>query len=740
MRIRAVGSVLLAFAAVFITLEVNSYTRKSATWDEPIHLTSGYAALAAQDYRVDPTHPPFIRVWAALPGWLADRPTVDTDAIERASLPGWLTDAYTFAHRFLYVDNDADRLLYAGRFMVVLLGVLLGGLLFCWVNEWLGLVPAVCALALYTVEPNLAAHATLVTTDLGVTCFMFGTVYLLWRTCRQCTGPNVAGLTACFALAIVTKFTAVLLVPIVLLLLAWAVYRRGMPPATAAGIVGVIAATTFVTIWAAYGFRYNPSATGSWSFHFNGTDIARGAPALAAVVGWVDSHQLFPNAFTEGLLFSQTAALELGAYLAGRISLDGWWYYFPLAFLIKTPLSLLGLVGIGTCLAVKRSNGGAAGVLPFVVVPVAVFMAAAMSGDINIGLRHILPIYPFALLIAAAAVARLIAMGRTGRAVVATIGVIALAEFVSVYPHNLTFFNQLVGGPSNGFRYLADSNLAWGQNLKPLKRWMDRNGVSHINLAYFGQADPEYYMIDCTYLPGSPTFALESVARPQLPGYVAISATVLTGVYLQPQWRVFYKPFTDMTPVAVIGNSIHVYWVERWPEAAPPQTDDDVEARRVLADTLLFGMGWPTLALSHYREYLERRPDEPGAVVNAGVALASMGEGEEAIKTFRRAVALAPRNGVAQLTLARALFAAGDLMGAEEHGQQAVVLIPRDPAAHDLLGRIRAVQGDFRAAAGFFEHALELDPNYSDARDHLELLAARSSAGPARRRAARGTG
>lgn len=714
--------VLLAFAVSFIALEVNAYTRKSATWDEPIHLTSGYAALTEQDYRVDPTHPPFVRMWAALPLWLTDRPAMDTGAIERASVPAWLTDAYAFAHRFLYVENDADRLLYAARFMVVILGVLLGVFLFCWANEWLGFVPAVCVLALYMLEPNLAAHSALVTTDLGITCFMFGTVYLLWRTARQPTRLNVAGLAACFALAIVTKFTAVLLAPIVVMLLAWAVYRRAIPARAAAGIAVVLAATAYVVIWAAYGFRYDASASGGWSFHFDGSDIARGAPVLASLVGWIDGHQLLPNAFTQGLLFGQTAALELGAFLAGDISTDGWWYYFPFAFVIKTPIWLILLIGVGVYAALTLPRDRARGVLPFVAVPVAVYLAAAMTGGINIGLRHILPIYPFALLVAAAAIARLIAMGRRGRLVAATVGVVALAEFATVYPHNLTFFNQLVGGPSNGFRYLTDSNVGWGQNLKPLKKWMDRNGVSHVNLAYFGQADPAYYKIDCTYLPGSPNFALDSVARPRLPGYVAISSTVLSGVYLPPQWRPFYEPFLDMTPVAVIGNSMRVYRIDRWPETPGPKTDADVEARRELADALLFGLGWPTRALVYYREYLERRPDEAGPLVNSGVALAAMGRASEALETFRRAVHLAPEDGGAQLTLGRALFASGDLAGADVHGQQAVRLKPDDPVAHHLLGRVRAVQGRDEEARRYFHRALELDPASADVRRDLSYL------------------
>jgi hypothetical protein len=142
-------------------------------------------------------------------------------------------------------------------------------------------------------------------------------------------------------------------------------------------------------------------------------------------------------------------------------------------------------------------------------------------------------------------------------------------EFAAVYPNNLAFFNRLAGGPSNGYRYLADSNIDWGQDLKPLKAWMDRSNVAHINLAYFGVADPAYYGIDCTFMGGTtiPGIAPAKLAPPRLPGYVAVSATLLDGVPFAERDRDFYKPLRDREPAADIGGSIKVYWVERqwWP-------------------------------------------------------------------------------------------------------------------------------------------------------------------------------
>jgi tetratricopeptide (TPR) repeat protein len=712
------------FAVAFAALSVASYRQTSATWDEPIHVTAGYAALTTGDFSIDPSHPPLLRMWAAVPALLMDAVSMDAPPATRVAGMGWLQDAYLFAHQFMYVDNDADRILYAARFMTVLVGVLLGVFLFRWAREWLGLAPAIVALVLFALEPNLLGHASLVTTDLGVTCFMFGAVYFAWRTCRHATRLDLAGLTLCFSLAIISKFSAILLAPVVAVLLAATVAQGRMTARHASSIVALLAVASFAALWASYGFRYLPTASPGWAFSLHETDLAQRAPALAALVGWIDAHRLLPNAFTQGLFYTQTSVQELPAYLAGSYSTEGWWYYFPVAFLVKTPLLLIVLTIAGGMVCIRRRSELGVGNLAFLLVPVTIYLAVAMASGINIGLRHILPVYPFVILIAAAGAHDL--LQRTRRhapAAIAALAVLATAELASAYPHPLTFFNQAAGGPRNGYKYLADSNLGWGQNLKPLGEWMTLNAVDHVNLAYFGQADPAYYGMNVTHLPGAPTFAADETARPTLPGYVAISATTLTGVYAPPWWRLFYKPFQDLEPVAVLGNSLRVYWVERWPEAIGPHAGDDVEAHRTLADALLLGYSWPTRAVLHYREYLQHRPNDADALVNYGVALVGADRIEEGLAALGRAVAANGNHGAARLTLGKALFGSRDLAGAAEHAARAVALLPNDPEAHHLLGRVRAVQGRLDDAAREFERVVQLQPQHAEAREYLRRVA-----------------
>jgi tetratricopeptide (TPR) repeat protein len=253
---------------------------------------------------------------------------------------------------------------------------------------------------------------------------------------------------------------------------------------------------------------------------------------------------------------------------------------------------------------------------------------------------------------------------------------------------------------------------------------MDQNGVTHVNLAYFGQADPAYYGINCTHLPGAPSFATQTIARPRLPGYVAISATTLTGVYAPAPWRLFYTAFRDLEPVAVVGNSIRVYWIERWPESIGHQGRvADLDAERSLGDALLFGFEWPEHAHLHYQRYLEERPDDANVLVNYGRALIATNRVQDGVAALQRAVHADGEHGLARVTLGHALLANRDLRGAAEHAERAVALIPHSAEAHLLIGRVYAIRGQFEHAAHAFARVIEIDPEQADAREYLRRLA-----------------
>jgi len=563
--------VLCAFAVAFTALTVGSYTQKSATVDEPQHLTAGYTALRLHDYRIDPEHPPFLRIWAALPLLAMPAVRIDTNS------PSWSTaNGWEFSHHFLYELNDADRLLYRARFMTVVLGIVLGSLVFSWARELFGFWTATTILALYCVEPNILAHSSLVTTDLGVACFSFGALYFLWRMTRKLTGGNVVGTAMFFGLAQVSKFSAMILGPIVLALLAVHVLRadpwrsclvqagvlrsRRSRALASIAVVALLALTSFAAVWAVYGFQYRLITPNTDLLLVReNARFLQAVPMISRVAGWLDKHKLVPDAYAQSFILSQVKAQHRTAYLAGRFSRAGWWYYFPAAFLVKTPITILLLFFCGLALLIQkpaRWNTDTA----FLVLPPAIFLGAAMMAHLNIGLRHILPIYPSVLLIAGVTLDEIRAKWRA--VVLLAPVVLASIELATAYPHCLAFFNQIIGGPSNGHLVLLDSNLDWGQDLKPLRQWMDAHHVGEINLGYFGTADPGYYGIRWAGLPGTSENNTPTIRGLRIPGYVAVSVQNLHAIHRDAPVPEFYAPLLERKPLAVIGYSIDVYWVQ----------------------------------------------------------------------------------------------------------------------------------------------------------------------------------
>jgi hypothetical protein len=562
-----VAAVLIGFAVVYFALQFNSLTRTSATWDEPGHLAAGYAALTQRDFRPAVEHPPLGRLWMAAP-LLALGPRLDLHALdqtrpESVAHPG----PFELGQRFLYRDNDADRLLTRARVMNVLAGLGLGLLVFFWVREMLGFTAAVFALAWMTIEPNLAAHAALATNDISVTLLLFASIYFLWRWSRRQHWLTLLPFVVCAALTPFTKFSGLVVFPIVAILLVTLVRSRTITVRRAATAAGLIAATAFAAAWLLYGFRYEPSATAGWTFQLQHLPLVQNSvPTLAGIVSWIDNAGILPNALTQGFLHGQSLVQERTAFLAGQYSAQGWWYYFPAAIALKTPLAFLVPAVIGAGAVIRRSTRPSGVPAAFILVPLVIFLGAAMASTFNIGVRHVLPVFPF-LVVLASAGALTLAAGLRMKAPVMLLAVcvaLGAGEVARAYPSNLAFFNVLAGGPSGGYRYLADSNIDWGQDLKPLARWMREHQVSHINLGYFGTALPEYYGINTTPIWGTtiPGVAPNQIGPPKLPGYVAISTTLLQGVPFEPRLRDFYKPLRDRVPAADIGGSIKIYWVE----------------------------------------------------------------------------------------------------------------------------------------------------------------------------------
>ena len=564
-----VGALLAGGLAVYASLAVSSMRTTSAYYDETAHLPAGYTYLTLRDFRMNPEHPPLVKELAALPLLLMD-------VRSRTGLPAWqLGQEWEFGHRFLYQWNDADRLLFWGRLPVVALGCALAAAVFLWTRQRFGLRAGAMALFLCVLSPDVLAHGQIVTTDLAVALFVFLSVIAFHSVTARVTVSRVllAGLATGAALA--SKFSALVLVPILAgLAVVVAVSSRPLTVARpraepraftrTASRLGVLACVlvaiggiALVFVWATYAFhpRLANDAEAAASFDWSRVDRPGAATAVLRSIRAVG---LLPDAYVYGLATVLRDARR-PAFLLGRISDEGSWYYFAVTFLLKTPGALLALLAL-PLFGPREKNEQRRRLRVFLWVPVAIYVAVTLAARINIGHRHLLPIYPFLFVAAGAGAARALEAGRARRAAVPMLGLWYAVSVLSVHPHYLGYFNEVVGGPSQGWRYLVDSNVDWGQDLRELKKWTDAHGVSRLKLSYFGSADPTYYRIPCQMLPSKmhpdPPVIVRNIEAGDV---VAVSVTNLHGMYFEGADRRLMHRLRALTPVDRVGYSILIF-------------------------------------------------------------------------------------------------------------------------------------------------------------------------------------
>jgi hypothetical protein len=239
----------------------------------------------------------------------------------------------------------------------------------------------------------------------------------------------------------------------------------------------------------------------------------------------------------------------------GQQSVTGWWYYFAAAFLIKTPIPTILLAAGAGIFGRKYLRNNT--ILLLCALPVCLFLLLTAIQDVNIGLRYILPVYPFIFLLVSGLFT--IKHNVMKYAIAVICAWYAIISF-RIHPDYLAYFNELAGGPGNGHKCLVDSNLDWGQDLPALRAYMEENRIDKVNLSYFGCTNPKYYGINYNYLPGYIVLPAD-YEYPQTDiqncRYFAISATMLQGLYLPD--KDLYRYFRSIEPCGRAGYSILIY-------------------------------------------------------------------------------------------------------------------------------------------------------------------------------------
>ncbi len=538
-----------ALLLLFVLQLVHVARVYSATWDEPHHLYDGYSIWTKHDYRANAEVPPLIKLTAALPllpMHLAVPPRAGRSQAADAFLDG----------RAFVFGNGGDRVLFPARMACMLFPLLLGCLIYAAARTIFGVVPALIALTLFVFDPNVLANGTLVTTDIGSACCLFGAVYAFYRYAKEPRARwlALAGLAA--GLAVVAKFTGILLVPMLVLLAvgeglrarSFAVFGKRLAACAAA-----LACAWFI-LWAFYGFRYKAAPAGEEL-----------SPRLAPYIQSMPNakYHLLPEAYIWGLANTKKTEWEYTSYFFGRMYRHGPWQYFPAAFLIKSTLPLLiSLFAFPLLWFWRKDRHGRE--LLFLLVPVCVYFGVITSSHFDIGARHLLPIYPFLYVLAAAGGA---AAGRRGPVWAAAVGLLLVGQIVTtvrVAPAYMAYGNEAWGGPAQVHRYLSDANVDWGQQLKAVKAYLDVNGIKDCWFAYFpdGAVQPADYGVPCRRLPTGTSLEwlrLPMDVPPVIAGTVLISDSVLEGIEFGDGALNPYDSFRGVQPVAVIQHGVDVY-------------------------------------------------------------------------------------------------------------------------------------------------------------------------------------
>lgn len=553
MRFRTVAlgfTALLAVAHAWLAWTASADL--GPTGDENAHLTGGYSYWKFNDYRLHPENGNLAQRWVALP--LLGQ---DLRFPSRAE-PAWREGAYVpVSEQFLHeLGNDLPRMLRAARLMNALLGGALVVVVFAWSRTLFGATGGLLSATLAAFCPNLLAHAGLANSDITASLAFVVALLAWWRMLHRPSLARVAlaGVSA-GALAL-AKFSAPLFVPIAVALGVLRVLRpaalrvpgyarrlRSCAAKAGALLVAQIAAGTLAlgVIWAAYGFRATATPDG---LDPSGWDWTRHTQSHSGVIGQfvraAHEHHWLPDGWSYGLSYVHRANQARPAFLAGAYSPVGWREFFPVAFLVKTTLAAQALLLLGLLLpwrARRRRTPRWLYRLAPLLLFVGLYGAVAVSSQINIGHRHILPLYPALYILSGGVIAAWRARPSRGLGIV-IVGLLGwhVGAATIARPHYLAYFNEGIGGSSRGYRYLVDSSLDWGQSLGELGAWLGQQSEAQerVYLAYFGSDRPARHGIRATRLADAGFDATRDRPLPprQLqPGWYCISATLLQQVY-----------------------------------------------------------------------------------------------------------------------------------------------------------------------------------------------------------------
>jgi len=521
----------------------------STTFDELTHLQAGYRYWQCGEFANNPEHPPLVKLLAAFPirHWKISGYPGPCGAQVIKSRQTDLPIAIA-----IYRSAYGSEILWKARSVLILFPFLLLFAIFFAVRSWFGDLAAAVAVLLFTFEPNLLSNGSLVTTDMAASAFMFISVGAAIEFTRRPSWLRMLGVSLAMGLALASKHSAVLL-PVILLatMLVAQIVPGGQSRASYWRIAGswvLMCVIGVGVLWASYGFRYAALPHEQQpSYDLAATFAAEhmGHSVKATAVLFAAHHRLLPEAYLAGLTDIFTSDSR-PTYFFGQRHPAGFWYYFPIALAIKLTIGMMALCVLALCIpAVWKRYGGI--VAPLLVFP-AIYLAIAMTGKLNIGVRHVLPVIPFLVVLAGLGGAMLLRKSRGSALVAVALIAFFLVSALRSAPHQLSYANEIFGGPNHLHRYLGDSNVDWGQSSDALLSYLQAQHLEGGCAVASGIV--EHKPFPCVELPT----LIGDMLSPNLPPILPDGFT--GALIVQPlavTWSDVYVPFVAGKPDEVRG-------------------------------------------------------------------------------------------------------------------------------------------------------------------------------------------
>ena len=546
-----------AFQLVYVAVSL------SPTIDEPDHILAGHRHWCG-DFGINPEHPPLLKLLSTAP----------LNFMELAE-PPWecgskLTskfDAFSYGSSFL-VENGIDPILIPARLTAALMSLLLAALVFLAAWEMFGRWQALAALGILAFEPVVVGSGPLIMTDMSISATSFAVMYALYRFGKEQTWTRLAIAGVAFGFMLASKHSAVIFVGIFFAVLLLDVFFfRKVETRIGSQLVRRVAAFAgifvigWTILWAFYGFRYYaiPSATGP-SITVADYIKENGRPESvesmpAKLTAFIGSMHLFPESYVLGMA-DVIAWGSRNTNLFGKTYPTGKWFYFPAAFSIKTSIVLLLLLPLGLIFAfVEREKLRE---VMFLLVPSVGFFIAAANSSFTTGVRHILPIYGFLIVLAAAGAVWVCGKFYYFRYVLFALLLYHVATAARTAPNSMIFANDLWGGYEKTYTVLRGGDSDQGGGIKQVNKYLAREGITDCWITGFVHPDLLKYEQPCRTMPSGLRILISRDLIDPVPP--VIEGTVIVSVNdLPPFAGDEYVPISQVEPVAQIGGSMFVY-------------------------------------------------------------------------------------------------------------------------------------------------------------------------------------